>query len=454
MHTESLPEGVWEKSPSEGEKALEAASTSDSDDSCAWYDDVEYNSDATSSTASTPIPQSGSEGKESSLGNANSITLVGNGRCIISSYEEPTAIDLDWAVIEFELSTNNPEGSARPFYFPANIKSASTEACIPAVMISGVRGMRHGFLRDIQAKISDGSDSGLCHAWNFTPSDSKGVVAGESGAVIIDLDIPALYGHVIGSNPIGDVYVVPALDTIEQVKASLQDKSIEIAALAVLQPQDVSGTVWEPMNLPTIKCGSMEDNQQVEEETENSIKEHGVDGNNNNPQAQSWWNMPTTFTSAVAKFRQIDRQNRENDEEVETDESRDYQSGMKRKRPSWVQPQPRPCPVVTSDVQGSYDTSSNYASTPSSRRDDDSAPPSYHRSSSRPLTDLMDSSTIEPYYSHQFVAPWIVVPYGLGQGDPRPQIAFGGGHKCTSSPIYSPPPEATQQSPPPPPPPA
>lgn len=51
---------------------------------------------------------------------------------------------------------------------------------------------------------------------------------GDSGSVVIDAATNAIYGHVVGVNPIGEVYVSPYAAIIEQIRNMLHSNKVEI----------------------------------------------------------------------------------------------------------------------------------------------------------------------------------------------------------------------------------
>lgn len=54
------------------------------------------------------------------------------------------------------------------------------------------------------------------------------VCEGESGAWVVHSASPAFYGHVVATNIFGDAYVIPAVDTLENIRKCLGAVSVQL----------------------------------------------------------------------------------------------------------------------------------------------------------------------------------------------------------------------------------
>ena len=55
-----------------------------------------------------------------------------------------------------------------------------------------------------------------------------GLIPGECGSIVVDQVSFEVYGHVIGSNVLGHTYVVPLIDTIEQIRLGFNARTITL----------------------------------------------------------------------------------------------------------------------------------------------------------------------------------------------------------------------------------
>lgn len=64
----------------------------------------------------------------------------------------------------------------------------------------------------------------------------SGLEPGECGSIVVDQTTFDIYGHVIGSNIIGDVFVVPLSDTIEQIRVAFNATIVTLPSQNLLLP--------------------------------------------------------------------------------------------------------------------------------------------------------------------------------------------------------------------------
>lgn len=51
---------------------------------------------------------------------------------------------------------------------------------------------------------------------------------GDSGSLVVDALTGQVYGHVVASDPLGDVYIIPMKDTICQVERMFETKDVRL----------------------------------------------------------------------------------------------------------------------------------------------------------------------------------------------------------------------------------
>ncbi|KAF5574775.1 RNA-binding protein [Fusarium subglutinans] len=137
---------------------------------------------------------------------------------------DPPAPYLDWAFVELNSSSAS-------FQLPNIITLDSTSSPLllrqvakhplshttSVYMISGINGTRKGCLF-----------GGL--------NSDQGLEPGECGSIIVDRTTFDIYGHVIGSNIIGDVFVVPLSDSIEQIRAAFNATTVTLPSQNLILP--------------------------------------------------------------------------------------------------------------------------------------------------------------------------------------------------------------------------
>lgn len=73
---------------------------------------------------------------------------------------------------------------------------------------------------------------------------------GDSGSIVIDAVTDAIYGHVIGVNPIGEVYVSPYAAIFEQIRKMFPRQKVEILdPVRTLKPLVAGDTIAAGANV-------------------------------------------------------------------------------------------------------------------------------------------------------------------------------------------------------------
>ncbi|KAG4416220.1 hypothetical protein IFR04_010623 [Cadophora malorum] len=154
-----------------------------------------------------------------------------NGHKVDLLYKIDTATPyLDWALIEFDDGYYERPNAFYPDGNPANPKFLRKISPAPKIgevnvfMISGVSGTRKGVMLKSNSYIGGRWGENLCQAWNVILSDSGRVIDGDCGSLIADQDTLEVYGHVVASNPLGEAYVVPLQNTLNQISNALGAK--------------------------------------------------------------------------------------------------------------------------------------------------------------------------------------------------------------------------------------
>lgn len=182
--------------------------------------------------------------------------IIAEGHAI---YQAPTDTtwtnshpDLDWLLLEL----NNPSQWLPNIWLgpdlgnPISLSSVSIHS--PSknreVLILSSRGPAiHGMLRSIPSHIGGTRSSPTSEVWTVRLEDGNGmeemlclvliltdvkivIRRGDSGSLVIDASDHKVYGQVIASSPLEDVYVVPLKDILHQIEEVFQEGNVSLQA--------------------------------------------------------------------------------------------------------------------------------------------------------------------------------------------------------------------------------
>ncbi|TGO34217.1 hypothetical protein BHYA_0207g00150 [Botrytis hyacinthi] len=222
----------------EAEFLYDEDDSEDSEPEWAWIDDVKYEDFENA--------ERGSEAESVSSGGSHAEITIDRGpnedygesinghKADFMFTTDTTTAYLDWALIEFDdgyyerpnafFSEND---FANPKFF-GMLSAAPKTGEVKVFMISGVSGTRKGVMLTSNSYIGGKPSEDLCQAWNVILSDSKGVINGDCGSLVVDQVTLEVYGHVVASNPLGEAYVVPLQDTFQQISNTLGAKDLSL----------------------------------------------------------------------------------------------------------------------------------------------------------------------------------------------------------------------------------
>ncbi|KAJ4362385.1 hypothetical protein N0V83_010478 [Neocucurbitaria cava] len=97
----------------------------------------------------------------------------------------------------------------------------------PVLLLGAVGGNRRGELSSVPTRIWLAGSEGFVDAYLLQLQDGT-VREGDSGAWVVHAAAPDLYGHVVATNIFGDAYVMPALQTFENMRECLGATSVTL----------------------------------------------------------------------------------------------------------------------------------------------------------------------------------------------------------------------------------
>ena len=170
------------------------------------------------------------------------------GSVFVASYEgERTESDHDWALIDFDrvthyrpnllvsLGREHKDSRSRPL--KENGKSTEDGSNRTVSLLSGTDGIKSGtlstslsflmmgpakaFMKTYTLVLSRGS--GKCRFWTYSEFQLMLLVlnAGDCGSWVVDPSTGEVFGHVVASDAMGDIYVVPLSATLRDMEKKL-----------------------------------------------------------------------------------------------------------------------------------------------------------------------------------------------------------------------------------------
>ncbi|KAH7123188.1 hypothetical protein EDB81DRAFT_890882 [Dactylonectria macrodidyma] len=143
-------------------------------------------------------------------------------------------LDLDWALIKLldqkDWRPNAfvyPSVSASPIFLSKVAESQPTQET-PVFIITGESIPQRGMLQPGTSLL--GGINGITPStmWTVILSEKNRLKRGDSGSIVVDATTNTIYGHVIGSNPIGEFYISPYAAVIEQIQYRFPGSDVEI----------------------------------------------------------------------------------------------------------------------------------------------------------------------------------------------------------------------------------
>ncbi|KAJ3545957.1 hypothetical protein NM208_g2256 [Fusarium decemcellulare] len=143
-------------------------------------------------------------------------------------------LDLDWALIKLvdpqDWRPNafiHPSFPSNPVYLTKVAESQPTQET-PVFIVTREAILQSGFLQpgtSLLGGINGISPSAL---WTVVLSEQSSLKRGDSGSIVVDATTSTIYGHVVGSNPIGEVYISPYAAILEQIQHRFPESEIAI----------------------------------------------------------------------------------------------------------------------------------------------------------------------------------------------------------------------------------
>ncbi|KAK4452585.1 hypothetical protein QBC34DRAFT_377082 [Podospora aff. communis PSN243] len=141
--------------------------------------------------------------------------------------EDNGALDFDWAIVKLEDPRDYlPNAFLDPddlsnLIFVSGVANHPPAIETPVFVIVDQNRPLKGMLHPGVSMLGGINGRSSSAVWTMTMGENCTLVKGDSGAMVVDATNGALYGHVIGWNPIGEVLERDANDdTVEEGRVS------------------------------------------------------------------------------------------------------------------------------------------------------------------------------------------------------------------------------------------
>ncbi|RSL89325.1 hypothetical protein CEP51_001272 [Fusarium floridanum] len=139
-------------------------------------------------------------------------------------FESRNVPDNDWALVPLVTAESklpnaffDPKDTSRPTFFSSTQGSLPEKETHVLIVASNHRVLR-GLLQPVPSFLGGITRKGQAEYWTVALSGGEALHPGDSGSIVIGADSPNLvFGHVVGSNPLGEVYVSPLEFTMNQI---------------------------------------------------------------------------------------------------------------------------------------------------------------------------------------------------------------------------------------------
>ncbi|KAI0023786.1 hypothetical protein F4780DRAFT_776412 [Xylariomycetidae sp. FL0641] len=158
--------------------------------------------------------------------------------------------DLDWALIELEDQTQwcpnvlFCQDPSPHMVFLTTVAEALPAPESPVFIITRESLPRRGYTQAGVAVLG-GLNGGIrSKVWTVVLHGGQVLQKGDSGSLVVDAETKEILGHVVASNPLGEIYVSPYAAVLKQVEEEFPNSKV-----ALPDPQDACSHVVDALNM-------------------------------------------------------------------------------------------------------------------------------------------------------------------------------------------------------------
>jgi hypothetical protein len=140
-----------------------------------WVDEVDYDYDTAQAQTQEqePLQTVSRNSAATEIQNGSKLEIgVGNKLNIVGDHK--SLPNYDWALVEMKFDFQLASEILKASPFRGVLASSMHKTDFPAVLISGIAGMREGYMRQRLSYLGGALSQNPCRAWNFTFIDGKG----------------------------------------------------------------------------------------------------------------------------------------------------------------------------------------------------------------------------------------------------------------------------------------
>ncbi|RSM09304.1 hypothetical protein CEP52_004155 [Fusarium oligoseptatum] len=167
-------------------------------------------------------------------GQVRRTALLDSSSCS-TSFESSNVPDNDWALVPLDAEESklpnaffDPKNTSRPTFFSSTQGSLPEKETRVLIVASNHRVLR-GLLQPVPSFLGGITRKGQAEYWTVALSGGEALHPGDSGSIVIGADSPnVVFGHVVGSNPLGEVYVSPLKATMNQIMGLMKTTNVSL----------------------------------------------------------------------------------------------------------------------------------------------------------------------------------------------------------------------------------
>ncbi|KAF4448819.1 serine/threonine protein kinase [Fusarium austroafricanum] len=149
--------------------------------------------------------------------------------------QEWDELDMDWAIIKLSDPRDwrpnaiiKSDSSSDPLFL-SEVAEIQPDQETPVLVVTSGGKLQKGQLQPGQSVLGGVSGSTPSCFWTLIPCEGSELGMGDSGSVVIDAESHAIYGHVVGANPMGEVYISPYAAILRQLQHKFPRERVALA---------------------------------------------------------------------------------------------------------------------------------------------------------------------------------------------------------------------------------
>ncbi|KAK5625112.1 hypothetical protein RRF57_000828 [Xylaria bambusicola] len=142
--------------------------------------------------------------------------------------------DLDWAAIPLKEREQwrpnafvSVEDPSHPMFL-TEVAATHPRSETRVLIITSSHTARNAMLQPVSSVLGGINGSRASKVWSAIMTDNDSISKGDSGSIVIDAQTGVIYGHVIASNPLQEVYISPLAATLIQISSCFLTTAVSL----------------------------------------------------------------------------------------------------------------------------------------------------------------------------------------------------------------------------------